>query len=968
MKQTQLKILNHHGSLLDGLNLEQKEAVTHHSGSLLIIAGAGTGKTLVISRRIAYIIAEKWAEPHQILALTFTDKAAGEMEERVDKAVPYGFVDTHISTFHAFGDRLLRDYAIDLGLPANFKVLTTTEQAIFMRQNLYAFDLKYYRPIANPISHIGELLKHFSRLKDELISPETYLSWAQSHFSRLKEADSSPEELIEAEKDLELAHAYDRYQELMLQSGNLDYGDQIYLSHKLLSENKKVLRECQNKFKFILVDEFQDTNYAQYQIVRMLGRNGNITVVGDDDQSIYRFRGASISNILSFKQDYPNCKQIVLNRNYRSTQEILDASYKLIQHNNPDRLEIKNKVDKKLIAAKHGEHPELLFCQTLSCEADLVAKKIVELKQKYKYQFNDFAILARANNHLEPFIQALNYLNIPNLFVGTSSLFDRPEIKMLVSFFKCLCFSDDNLAFYQLATSELYNVSNDIMTKYYSLSRRQNKPYEELFSQRIDQNDTITELLNDIKKFRGMMANSRAGEILYQYLTEKKYFKNLASLSNLESEIKMVNIAKFFDRITQFDHTSRDKTVVSFLENLELILAVGDEVQMSDVDTDIEAVNMMSVHASKGLEWPVVFVVNLVSDRFPSRDRREKISIPSELIKEHLPEGDHHLQEERRLFYVASTRAKDYLFYSAAIDYGGKRAKKISQFVLESLDEPNIDKLKFKLSAIEKIERHKKSQQIEKVSIIPKYEIDELLKLSRQQIDDYFTCPKKYYYASVLKIPLPTNWHFMYGTAIHESVGRYFSRKMRGELPSPDSLISDFNQSFTSEGFITREHEEERKKGGIETLSRFYQEDQENGLIPYKIEEKFEFLEDRIKINGRYDLVIKNEDTFEIYDFKTSSVKDQKDANSRIKKSTQMKMYALAWFNKFKKVPKTTLVFIESNLKGECVFSEKELNETRDMILDVACGIRAGKYGATPDKKSCEYCAYNEICTDSLYH
>jgi len=228
--------------ILADLNVAQKKAVTHKTGPLLIIAGAGTGKTAVITRRIAYIIEQKWAKPSEILALTFTEKAAAEMEQRVDELTPYGYTDMWISTFHAFGDRFLRDWAIDLGLPANFKVLTATEQAIFLLQNIFAFDLNYFRPIADPLSHIQELLTHFSRLKDELIAPSEYLAWAENQKSKIKNQNDGAE-TIEYEKTLELAKAYARYQELMIQSGNLDFGDQIFLTYKLLKENKKVLKE-----------------------------------------------------------------------------------------------------------------------------------------------------------------------------------------------------------------------------------------------------------------------------------------------------------------------------------------------------------------------------------------------------------------------------------------------------------------------------------------------------------------------------------------------------------------------------------------------------------------------------------------------------------------------------------------------------------------------------------------------------
>ena len=287
--------------LLNGLNKEQAEAVAYKAGPLLIVAGAGTGKTTVITRKIAYIISRKWAKPSEIVALTFTEKAASEMEQRVDKLVPYGFVDTQVSTFHSFASNLIRDYALELKLPANFKVLSKTEQAIFLRENIFNLDLDYFRPISNPTSHIEELLNHFSRLKDELVEPEDYLKYSAGQRKNAQEKD----DVIEADKRLELANAYKKYCELLRINGKLDYGDLIFLSYRLLKHNAKVRRECQNRFKYILVDEFQDTNYAQYELVKLLvDKEQNITVVGDDDQSIYRFRGASISNILTFRDDY----------------------------------------------------------------------------------------------------------------------------------------------------------------------------------------------------------------------------------------------------------------------------------------------------------------------------------------------------------------------------------------------------------------------------------------------------------------------------------------------------------------------------------------------------------------------------------------------------------------------------------------------------------------------------------------
>lgn len=965
MSQTELKFEDEKIDVLAGLNPAQKEAVTHKGGPLLIIAGAGTGKTSVITRRIAYLIEQKIAKPSEILALTFTEKAAAEMEERVDQLVPYGYTDIQISTFHAFGDQLLRDYAIDLGLPANFKVLTGVEQAIFMRQNIYAFELEYFRPVANPLSHIEALLSHFSRLKDELITPGEYLGFAEKKLS----VATNEDETIEANKTLELANAYERYQELMIQAGNLDFGDQLFYSYKVLKESKKILAECQKRFKYILVDEFQDTNYAQNEIVKLLASaSKNLTVVGDDDQSIYRFRGASISNILDFKKTYPNATQIVLNQNYRSTQEILDSSYKLIQFNNPDRLEIQNKIDKRLLSTHHGTVPELFFCGNLSCEADQVVDKIKELKKTEKYNYNDFVLLVRANSQAEPFLQSLNVAGIPYIFTGASSLFAQPEIKMLVALLRCLVYTDDSLALYQLATSELYNINHDDISNFYTLAKRQNRPLlKVLLSNTTNDGDNfdlsnLTVLISDIGKYSNLK-NEPVGEVLYAYLKEKNYLKKLTETSSVEDELKIFNIAKFFDRIAQFNHSSDERGVLAFLNTLELILAVGDEIISSDIDRDIDAVNISTVHASKGLEYQVVFIVNCVSDRFPGRHRRDPLPLPVELIKESLPEGDFHLQEERRLFYVAATRAKNYLFMTAAEDYGGKRAKKLSQFVLELLDEASPTKLKHKLSSLEKIERFQKVEAQHKK--LPAKFTTDIIKLSRAMIDDYYTCPKKFYFAHVIKIPLLENHYLMYGTAVHAALDYYFSKKLRGETPKLEELIATFDTAFKNVGFITADHESLRHKQGIETLNRFYADDQKNPTIPAEVETPFEFAENKVKINGRYDLIAGKKEDAEILDFKTSNVTDQKEADRRIKSSTQMMIYALAWYEKYKVIPKTTLVFIESGLIGSKLFNMKELEETRQMIFEVAAGIRKNDMAAKPDAYQCKQCPYNDICPES---
>ncbi|MBU4099461.1 UvrD-helicase domain-containing protein, partial [Patescibacteria group bacterium] len=414
------------------LNEEQLQAVKHGEGPLLIIAGAGTGKTTVITQRIKHLILEKKVAPSEILALTFTEKAAAEMEERVDVELPYGYTQLWIETFHAFCDRILRSEAIHIGLNPAYKLATEAESILFLRKNLFKLKFNYFRPLGNPYKFLQGFLTHVSRLRDDDITADDYRAFAEK-FGQDKTSDPD-----EVKKTLELADAYKIYETLKAKEGIMDFSDLISNTLKLFRTRKNILSIYQNKFKYILVDEFQDTNFAQNEMAVLLaGKEKNITVVGDDDQSIYRWRGAAISNIIQFKKHFPKAKVIALTKNYRSTQEILDSAYKLIQFNNPDRLEIVEKIDKKLIATRSesGDPIEFNLSNRVENEAEFVAKKIKELVKENEnaYTYKDFAILVRANDHAQPFVRAFERARIPYQFLGPGRLFHQEEIKDLIA-------------------------------------------------------------------------------------------------------------------------------------------------------------------------------------------------------------------------------------------------------------------------------------------------------------------------------------------------------------------------------------------------------------------------------------------------------------------------------------------------------------------------------------------------------
>lgn len=961
--------------ILEDLNEMQREAVMHDRGPLLIIAGAGTGKTTVITRRIAHLITSKIAKPEEIIALTFTDKAAVEMEERVDLLVPYGFADVSISTFHAFGDRILRENALNLGMTPDFRVLTRPEQLIFFREHLFEIPLSYYRPLGDPVKHIEALLALFSRAKDEDVNPEEYIEYVEK-LKELSSENPDNEELREKVlKQTEIARAYKTYQDLMAKAGNVDFGDQISLTLKLFRNHPGILRRYQDRFKYILVDEFQDTNYSQFQLLKLLAaKHRNITVVGDDDQSIYKFRGAAISNILGFREEYPDTRLVVLAQNYRSTQIILDTAYRLITHNNPERLEVKNNIDKRLISSMdEGAEVKHLYYDTVSSEADGISEEIEKKVRNNGLNYRDFAVLVRANRDAEPFMRALNMRGIPWRFSGNQGLYDRDEIKLLISFLRVISNIEDSISLYFLSSSELYQLDPIDLLRCSNYASRRNQSLFDIFK-RIDalpelagqiseeSKERINKIIEDIENYIKISITCGTGEVLYKYITESGFLAKLSTERNLVNEEKIQNIAKFFDIIRRFGSIAVYDRVGRFVEYLDMLIEAGDDPATAEADSDADAVNILTVHKAKGLEFQMIFMVSLVAGKFPVSHKSESIELPDELIKDILPGGDFHQQEERRLFYVGMTRAKKELYLTGAKDYGGLRQRKVSPFVIEALDLPKKYMPAFKASAIEAIKRNapRASREVELSVPIPE---DEVISLSYYQVDDYLTCPLKYKFVHILRVPVMQHHAVIYGKALHDAVLEYHRRKINKIPVCEEDLITAFQASWRNEGFLTREHEEMRFEAGKKTLIKFYRDQELKGETPTFVEKNFGFILDNNRVGGRWDRIdVRNKEVV-IIDFKSSEIKGQKEADKRAKENLQLSIYALAYQKMFGRIPDyVELYFLDSGLIGRTKKEEKDLEQTMQDIKTASTGIRSRNFTPKPDYMSCKYCVYSQIC------
>lgn len=956
---------------MKNLNSAQKEAAEHNNGPLLIIAGAGTGKTTVLIERLAFLIENNLAQTNEVLITTFTDKAAQEMESRADEILPYGCFDFWIMTFHKLCEKILRQYAQDIGLPNDFKLATQTQQWILLKKNLKKLQLDYYNPLHSPDKYLHNLLGHFSRLKDEIISSEEYLKYAEN----LKLDDK-----IESSRILELARAYHQYNRLLLENNFLDFGDLIFYVIKLFKERPNILNHYRNQFKYIMVDEFQDTNLAQYELTKMLSApQNNLAVIGDDNQSIYRFRGASMSNIMQFMDDFPSAKKIILNINYRSGQKILDSSYSLIQKNNPETLESKLGIDKKLLSGKNetGSVQSLEFA-TGNHEINFLVKEIKKIKEENNSSWNDFAILLRSNSDAEVFSLELNSHKIPNIFISLRGLYYKPVILDICAYLRLLDNYHETSATYRAISTKPFLIRHeDILEINLEKNRRKyHSTYEAL--KNIDTIPKISEesksqikkLLNFIKKYSQLAIEKNTSDIFVKFIHEIDLLKNL----DYEKDREVFSyLNQFYQKIKEFEKENPEGRLKDFLEYFNLEMDSGDTGGLKLDFNDSEAVKIMTVHSSKGLEFDYVFLPVLVNRKFPSDHRKENLPIPDELVKEKIQSSQlTHTQEERRLFYVAMTRARKKLYLTHALDYGGLIAKKPSIFLQECGSE---------LSVAEKIAHNVLSNDFIKEldgykhqEIKPEPINKEILpnKFSFSQFSAFENCPLQYKFNFILKIPTPQTPSRIFGQTIHRVLNEFlapfttgiqqnlFLEENKFIVPEYKFLIDLLKKHWSSQIYKDQDENKKYQEAGKKILKTFHEKISDNPLPKIRVLEKAFSL--KIKdyiIKGTIDRIDELTDgTLEIIDYKTGSPKEKFIAEDK----RQLIIYQKASQELFnKKISKLTYYYLQDGSSASFEASEKEIIKTEEKIIDTIEEIRKGFFLANPGML-CAYCDFKNIC------
>lgn len=631
--------------LINGLNDKQKEAVLATDGPCLVIAGAGSGKTKVLTHKIAYDI-ESGIKPWNILAITFTNKAANEMKERIGKLIGDAAKDLWMGTFHSICVRILRRYIDRIGYKTDFVIFDTSDQKTLIKECLKTLK------VDDKIFTDRGVLSEISNGKNEMLEPKAY---------GVKYAGDFRKKTI--------AEIYELYQRRLRENNAIDFDDIINFTIKILSENPDVLDYYTEKFKYILVDEYQDTNKAQFTLVSLLAsKYGNVTAVGDNDQGIYSFRGADISNILNFERDFPGTRIIKLEQNYRCTGNILKAANAVIKHN-------ENKYDKKLWTENEEGHLPCIYCgEDEYDEGRYIVEQINHLKTEEYYKNSDFTILYRMNAQSRAIEDILMREGIPYKVIGGLKFYERKEIKDIIAYLRLIHNSADNLSLKRIINEPKRGIGKTSIEQIQEISDKTGNSMYEII--RNAQEYGLTRVFSNSRDFieqieylKSKKDELKISDLIKETLNKTGYTKALENENSVEAETRIENLEEFLTVAIEFEEESADNTLAEFLENITLS---SDIDGMEDQDNSI---TLMTLHSAKGLEFPVVFLVGMEEGIFPGY---KSIGEPQAL------------EEERRLFYVGITRAKQYLYLTCAKHrtiFGSTSYNQVSRFVKEIPEE-----------------------------------------------------------------------------------------------------------------------------------------------------------------------------------------------------------------------------------------------------------------------------------------
>jgi len=1018
------------------LNENQRKAVEHLGKPLMIVAGPGSGKTRVIVERVKYLVTKRGINPEQILCLTFSDKAAEEMANRLDKEIDISGM--QIGTFHSFCLNILKDNVLDSGISFSSGLISRSNQLVWGLKNIDSFGFEEVEIGNNTIGVIESMIDGISTFRDELISPKELAGYiVQKRTQQLGE-----EETATINKLADLLKVYQKYEQFKRKESLIDFDDMIHIVIELLRKKPLILSSYQKAFKEVLVDEFQDTNYAQLELIKLLCLQGNVTVVGDDDQSIYRFRGAYLTNFKDFKRHYQDHEQIILDQNYRNTGEIIEVSKQLIDIA-PNRLKkqlrSENEEGDKVVVAKcENENAEVEF--VLGTIRELIGKELCRRdKNKDCLSYKDIAILSRRRMEGMKYARALKGFGIPCTFVGESNVFSSPIIRDLMAFLR-VANNPTNQGIEINRILKVHGVTEQNIQRINQLAK--NKSWKEKQSNSdfvfealreveqppVSQKTQITEIYEQLQTLVDLKTKTTVTEFIFETMMSiTDLYKRTVQTDSVETRRNRLVLNEFYHIAQEFESITKNSTLLDFLSYLDLMS--GFEIEIKEGAKVSDSVQVTTIHQSKGKEYPVVFVVDVATNRLPLKYRSKPFFVPNELSKGvqiTVDEKKLSLEEERRLLYVAMTRAQNKLFLTYAEKYGENVTKTKPSVFLDEIKfnlnsniqlaeikeseastvlqaENRVERLthEFQRQAVKAVNQMQLKTAVQKIVDLAKIKhfeakgdfstfdpndvltlevtdqdlenalegktlplIDQAsLHFSASRLQCYNDCPLKFKFQYVLDVPTVPRTYFDLGSAVHSVIEHLTKLEIQGQKSTKQLALKLLDKYWCQNAYANRKQEDEDRSKAEQMLDNYLAWSSSKPNRSIASEKAFEIQLNGFKVKGKIDLV---ETTpagdYCVLDFKTGYAKENRNT---IKENIQINIYALAIKKLYGRLPKLASLYYLKDDKHVVYAIQPELVQAvEDRLKQQVDVVVKEEFSPTPSYQICKYCEYTSICDE----
>lgn len=916
------------------LTPNQQRAVTHVHGPMQILAGPGSGKTEVMTRRVAHLINDYGVSPEQILCITFTRKAAEELKDRIHRlvGVEQSVEEMQVSTVHSFCQSLIDQYIDLLPVNRNFRVLDRNTQFLYVYNRRYQLKLNF--PKSRKGRFLNKAIRFFNDCTEEMVDPDHLIA---SFEKRLKEAEEKEDRAAYKEL-LGVAEAYKRYIRYLFDDNLLDFGHLQKLAYQMLTDYPEVLEEVRGTYRFVQVDEYQDTNPIQAELFYLVAGDGpdaNITVVGDDDQSIYRFRGATPRNLKRFTEVYPQAKTITLDQNFRSTQKIVRFTSGFIRDNVDSRLPKELTTDNE-----EGNFIQHIHGENVADSALKLAEYIYKLKEEgYVERWGDIAVLFRSvRRDSQELMTELLKREIPYIVEGDRKLFKRRDIKAYRSLLLFLSDKKPKIATLAQPVVGFSEFAEEQITE--MKGRLSDSDQPEIETLKDDLNNKDAQLLEQLLELRKSVRNKNYDDVtsvFFRLLEITDYFERSLNEGN---EKGLQNLGAFSQVIYDFDDIARRTTLNQFEWYLRWL---GDD-SMDEANPVVEdALQIMTVHQAKGLEFPVTIIGSLLENRFPGRYYNSDFEIPKSLrkFKEETNKKTHY-DDERRLFYVGSTRAKNLLVLSSA-DKIRKRGHP-SRF---------LDEMPQRLMQTVDTE----SPSIEQMKVGQK-RLADLQRLSYSTLAYYLFCPLRYKLMVEYEFKVPQLTKAFYGASVHQALAELHENMREGSEIDPRKLEAIYERNWIPLGNRARNYEDELKAKGLKVFKNYYEEYSGQLNNVFEVEQRFAIPHEKALVVGRIDLLKQKEAGLEIVDFKTS----KQPHDQIVSPELQLNIYALYIHQQVDQPVETlTLHYLDDNRQVHCRWDENVKQETKESIEKVIDGITEENFEPKAGGH-CQYCEFKNVC------